>query len=60
MIHIEMKKIAFVYLFIKKKNMFLIKKIHYYLVYLSLRSKQIEPAHAKVMSEQYIYFYYKN
>ena len=40
--------------------MFLIKKIHYYLVYLSLRSKQIEPAHAKVMSEQYIYFYYKN
>ena len=40
--------------------MFIVKKIHYYLVYLSFRSKQIEHTHAKVMSEQYIYFYYKN
>jgi hypothetical protein len=40
--------------------MFIVKKIHYYLVYLSLRFKQIEKTHAVVMAQQYIYFYYKN
>jgi len=40
--------------------MFLIKKIHYLLVYINLRLKNIEKAHAEVMAEQYIYFYYNN
>jgi hypothetical protein len=40
--------------------MFLVKKLHYYFVYINLRLKRIEPLHAKVMSEQYIYFYYNN
>ena len=40
--------------------MFLVKKIHYYFIYLNLRFKKIEPAHSKVMAEQYIYFYYNN
>jgi len=40
--------------------MILIKKIHYYIIYFSLRLKKIEPHFAKVMAEQYIYFKYKN
>jgi hypothetical protein len=40
--------------------MILIKNIHFIFVYINLRLKRIEPAHAKVMAEQYIYFYYKN
>jgi hypothetical protein len=40
--------------------MILVKKIHFYFVYVNLRLKRIEHSHAKIMSEQYIYFYYNN
>lgn len=50
--------LVLVYSYIKKITMYLIKKIHYYIIFLSLRAKKIDPAHSKVMAEQYIYFYY--
>jgi hypothetical protein len=40
--------------------MFLIKKIHYLIIYFSIRRKKVEKRHAQVMAEQYIYFYYNN
>jgi hypothetical protein len=36
----------------------LIKSIHFYLAYVNLRFKKIEPHFARVMAEQYIYFKY--
>jgi hypothetical protein len=36
----------------------LIKKIHYYIVYFTLRYKKIDKHFAKVMAEQYIFFKY--
>lgn len=36
----------------------LIKKIHYYIAFYSLKLKGIDGHFAKVMAEQYIYFKY--
>lgn len=37
----------------------LIKKIHYFLIYIKLRSEKIPHNHAKIMAEQYNYFYFE-
>lgn len=34
------------------------QKIHYWLIYTALKRKGVEPAHAKLMAQQYVEFYY--
>jgi len=33
-------------------------KIHFWLIYTALKRKGVAPAHAKIMAQQYVEFYY--